>query len=231
MKKELLLFISSNYWRINKDLLQDKYDLFDEIKILTENDLDDYIKPIVDNNIEKYGIRGYGYWIWKPYIILQELNKLEEGDILVHLDVHCDLRVVKNMFNDILDKLNNQYILLGIAGTNEYMYTTTKLRKYIEKQLNYTFTDKELKQWQYESGIQFIKNCKESRTFIKQWFDLMLNGLDYVSDKYNNSNDNHETFKENRHDQSVISLLYKYHKLDFYYELNYGNLHPVKIEY
>ena len=59
----------------------------------------------------------------------------------------------------------------------------------------------------------------------------MLNGLDYVSDKYNNSNDNHETFKENRHDQSVISLLYKYHKLDFYYELNYGNLHPVKIEY
>lgn len=32
------------------------------------------------------GGRGYGYWIWKPYIILQELQDLPEEDILIYSD-------------------------------------------------------------------------------------------------------------------------------------------------
>ena len=233
MKKELLLFCTSNYpiIRINNDLINNKYNLFDEVKLLNENDLDDYIKPIVENNIKKYGYdgqgyptRGYGYWIWKPYIILQELNKLQDGDILVHLDIHCHLNIIKDKFNDIINELNNQSIILGNCGFNDYMYTTTKLRKHIEKQLRYKFTKQELQHVQYESGIQFIKNDKYSRNFIKTWFDLMLSGLDYVSDMYNNDRSNHKTFVENRHDQSVISLLYKYNKLKYIDYLNWDNL-------
>jgi hypothetical protein len=231
MKKELILFCTSNYKNINKDLIDNKYDLFDEVKLLTENDLDDYIKPIVEDNRQKYGHdgngwpdRGYGYWIWKPYIILQELNKLNEGDILVHLDMHCHLNVIKNYFNDIINELNNQSIILGNVGFNDLMYTTTKLRKHVEKKLNHIFTDKQLNDVQYESGIQFIKNTEFSRNFIKTWFDLMLSGLDYVSDIYNNDNENHETFIENRHDQSVISLLYKYYNLKCFKYLNWDNL-------
>jgi len=226
MKKELLLFLTSNYNidRVNNDLIENKYNLFDKVKLLNENDLDNYIKPIVENNIEKYGLRGYGYWIWKPYIILQELNKLNEGDILVHLDMHCHLNVIKNYFNDIINELNNQSIILGNVGFNDLMYTTAKLRKHVEKKLNRIFTDKQLNDVQYESGIQFIKNTKFSRNFIKTWFDLMLSGLDYVSDIYNNDNENDETFIENRHDQSVISLLYKYYNLKCFKYLNWDNL-------
>lgn len=233
MKKELLLFCTSNYpiVRINNDLIKNKYNLFDEVKLLNENDLDDYIKPIVENNIKKYGYdgqgyptRGYGYWIWKPYIILQELNKLQEGDILVHLDIHCHLNIIKDKFDDILNELNSQSIILGNCGFNDYMYTTTKLRKHIEIQLKHKFTRKELLNVQYESGIQFIKNTEFSRNFIKTWFDLMLSGMDYVSDIYNNDKSNHKTFVENRHDQSVISLLYKYNKLKYIDYLNWNNL-------
>lgn len=226
MKKELLLFITPNYnkERINQDLLDNKYNLFDEVKLLTNDDLDDYIKPIVENNINKYGMRGYGYWIWKPYIILQELNKLEEGDILVHLDIHCNLYKVKNIFDNIINELNDKSIILGVAGFNDYIYTTTKLRKYIENKLNYKFTDDELNKFQFESGIQFIKNTQFSRNFIKQWFDLMLNGLDYVSDMYNTDISNHKTFIENRHDQSVISLLAKYYKFNIP-NISWADLH------
>lgn len=226
MMKKLLLFLTSNYSidRINNDLIKNKYNLFDEVKLMNENDLDNYIKPIVESNIEKYGLRGYGYWIWKPYIILQELNKLQEDDILVHLDIHCHLNIIKDKFNDIINELNDQSIILGNCGFNDYIYTTTKLRKYIERYLNYKFTKDELNKCQYESGIQFIRNTKFSRNFIKTWFDLMLNGLDYVSDMYNNDKSNHKTFVENRHDQSVISLLYKYNKLKYIDYLGWGNL-------
>ena len=30
--------------------------------------------------------KGLGYWLWKPYIILQELLKLDNGDVLVYSD-------------------------------------------------------------------------------------------------------------------------------------------------
>ena len=48
--KELLLFLTSNYpiERVNKDIIENKYNLFDEVKLLNENDLDVYIKPIVE---------------------------------------------------------------------------------------------------------------------------------------------------------------------------------------
>ena len=52
----------------------------------------------------------------------------------------------------------------------------------------------------------------------------MLDGMDYVSDMYNNDNENHETFIENRHDQSVISLLYKYYNYKYIDYLNWDNL-------
>jgi hypothetical protein len=231
MKKELLLFCTSNYFNINNELVNNKYNLFNEVKMLNENDLDDYIKSIVESNIEKYGHdgngwpnRGYGYWIWKPYIILQELNNLNDGDILVHLDMHCHLDIIKDKFNDIINELQHQSIILGNVGFNDLIYTTTKLRKHVENKLNYKFSKNELLQCQYESGIQFIKNDEFSRKFIKTWFDLMLTGLDYVSDMYNNDKDNHKTFIENRHDQSVISLLYKYYKLKHIDYLNWDNL-------
>ena len=30
--------------------------------------------------------RGAGYWLWKPYYILETLKKLEENDILIYAD-------------------------------------------------------------------------------------------------------------------------------------------------
>jgi hypothetical protein len=28
--------------------------------------------------------RGFGYWLWKPYIIIDTLSKLNDGDILIY---------------------------------------------------------------------------------------------------------------------------------------------------
>ena len=214
MKKELLLFLTSNYplERVNKKLLDNNYNLFDEIKLLNEYDLDEYISNIIKSLIEKHGNKGYGFWIWKSYILMNELNKLNENDILVHLDMHCIDNNLKDKFDDIINILQNQSIIIGIAGFNDLIYTSTKLRKHIENYLNYKFSHKQLNSIQYEGGIIFIRNCQESRKFVKQWFDIMISNLDCITDIYNNDKLNHKTFIENRHDQSVVSLLYKFYK-------------------
>jgi len=30
--------------------------------------------------------RGFGYWIWKPYIIKQWMDKMEDGDVLFYIE-------------------------------------------------------------------------------------------------------------------------------------------------
>jgi len=214
MKKELLLFCSSNYINVNNDLLINKYKLFDKVNLLNENDLDDYIKCIINNIIDKYGVRGYGYWIWKPYIILQKLNELNEGDILVHLDCHCKLDKIKDNFNEIINQLNKDKLIIAINGTNDLSYTTTKLKEAVENELNYKFSAEELHSFQYEAGILFIKKCKFTINFFKQYFNIILNHIDVITDIYNNDISNHKDFVENRHDQSVCSLLSKYYKIN-----------------
>ena len=38
--------------------------------------------------VKKYK-RGNGYWIWKPYVIMKELNKTRNGDLIVYADAGC----------------------------------------------------------------------------------------------------------------------------------------------
>ena len=214
MKKELLLFCSSNYTNVNNDLLINKYKLFDKVNLLNENDLDDYIKGIINNIIDKYGIRGYGYWIWKPYIILQELNKLNNGDILVHLDCHCKLDKIKNNFESIVNQLNKDKLIIAINGTNDLSHTTTKLKEAVEDEMNYKVSLEELGSFQYEAGILFIKKCDFTINFFTKYLDIMMNHIDVITDIYNNDESNYKDFIENRHDQSVCSLLAKYYKVN-----------------
>ena len=215
--KELLLFLTSNYpiERVNKELLENKYNLFDNVKLLNENDLDSNITKIINFIKFNYGEKGYGYWIWKPYIILQELNKLNEGDILVHLDCHCKLDKLKDKFQNIVDYLNisDNPLIVANLGFNDYQYTTTKLKNAVEKYLNYIFSEDELLDAQHEAGILFMKKCDFVVNYFQQYFNIMNENIDVITDIYNNDKSNHLSFVDNRHDQSVCSLLAKYYKI------------------
>ena len=225
----LLIFKTTNYDhnRINNKLFDKSYkDIIDNIICLSENDLDNYITNIINNIIKKYGRRGYGYWIWKPYIILQELNKLKDNDILIFCDTHVDFDTIE--LNNSIEHLYNsdKPLIIASGGWDDYMFTTTKLKNVIEKYLNYNFSKEELESFQYEAGIIFMKKCDFVINFYKQYFDIMINNIDAITDVYNNDKVNHSTFIENRHDQSVCSLLAKYYKINTL-NLSWSDFHNI----
>ena len=54
------------------------------------------LTPTLDNDfIEKYkdfmnaNIKGCGYYIWKPYILLKSIQECEEGEALFYCDAGC----------------------------------------------------------------------------------------------------------------------------------------------
>ena len=45
---------------------------------MTDTDFYEKHKNFINNNK-----RGYGYWIWKSYIVYKNLQKMNNGDILI----------------------------------------------------------------------------------------------------------------------------------------------------
>ncbi len=226
MNTNLLIFSSSNYNRNNKKLFDGTYNkYFDNIIIYNENDLDIYISNIIKKIIYNYGSCGYGFWIWKPYLILKELSKMKNNDILFYIDSHFfinDESIIERIIKD-LNKSKKPIFSGNNCTSDDYYWTTTKLVNKVEKYFNYKFSEEELKKEHNDAGLLFIRKTKFVVTFFEQMLDFMLNNIEYISNEHNDDTDNNIGFKENRHDQSLFNLMIKYYKINTPEYIKYGN--------
>ena len=175
---------------------------FDERVFLTEKDL----KPELRKKIHWFKHRrGYGYWRWKGFIIYNQLQRMEDGDILVYSDAG-------NVFNykgiprflEYIKMLDNSIsgILAFQERYKEKEYTKADLFEF----LNVNSGDSAMESNQLLSGCIFLKKNNITLTLTKQWYDINLYHYDLVTDKRSKI-PNYDGFIENRHDQSVFSLL------------------------
>jgi hypothetical protein len=146
--------------------------------------------------------RGFGYWIWKPAIILDALQYVKESDFLIYLDAGFELNSTDGANQRFLDYLK-------LSSTYEGINFKLKL-------LEQNWTHPEIFQklygvstsFQTQAGIIIIRKTSNSETILKNWFDLMIvenykNVLGHTSllDRRR-----YPYFQEHRHDQSIWSL-------------------------
>lgn len=207
-------------------------DYFDEIKGFTEQDI---MKDTDFWNKHKDFIqsnkRGYGYWVWKPYLISKELENMQENDILLYLDAGCQLnKYAKTRFFEYIDALNNDINNYGIVSFKtphrEVEWTKKEVFDYFSFWENKNIKDTE-NQHQCMSGVILMRKTDHSCSLMRLWKNL--------NEKYSLVNDiisNEECngFMENRHDQSIYSMLvYKFGSVKFNDETSYfadNNINP-----
>ena len=185
--------------------------IFDSVKYFTPLDIDDSFKE----KIGKYWNerRGGGLWLWKPYIIYKTLEKLNDGDFLVYCDSgsHLDKKG-RLLFLKYLSYLNEKCCVQFTDRFLEKDWTVNEIYEYfkIEK-------DNSL---QNSAGCQIIKKCSESMKLFGEWYRIAFERPDLFSQDYviSNRRDNSK-FQDNRHDQSIISILSKLpeHKDSIYF--------------
>jgi hypothetical protein len=150
--------------------------------------------------------RGGGYWIWKPIIIKNQLELMNNDDILVYVDAGCHInKYGLNRFNEYLSYLTNDKPMIRFQmEAPEYKYTTTSILKYfnVENDENITKTG------QFIGGIQIIKKSNISMKIVNEWYSVAIENPLLFSDFYNNI-DRHPEFQDNRHDQSIFSIITK----------------------
>ncbi len=148
--------------------------------------------------------RGYGYWLWKPYLISKILDCLNENDILVYLDSGCTINPngIKR-FNEYVDMLQNgteSVVAFQMHHLMEKNWTKKKLLEFVD-------ADDEMRNsGQCIGGINMWKKNERSTLISTQWYAIASH-YEFI----NNSRDPDEdaAFIEHRHDQSVFSLLVK----------------------
>lgn len=211
MKRKLFSFadsrLSAALERVRAQALA--LNFFDEISVLTEDALDpDFKKRWAHVMIP--GTRGFGYWVWKPVIILQELMKMDEGDHLYYIDAGCHLnpRGIKRLkeYDEMCTKSVCGIVATVIAYT-EKSYTKADLFDYMGVIDNEDITNTH----QVQSGVIFIRKCRQSIELLQQWGAVWEHDLHLIDDSPSKL-PNDASFVEHRHDQSVFSILCKLNK-------------------
>ena len=187
--------------------------LFDTFKCFKEQDIDNDFK-------EKYKeiwnmTKGAGYWIWKPYIISKMLEKLNDNDILVYIDAGCHINITpesKQRFNEYIVMCNNsQSGLLRFQLTHkEKNFTNRKTIEYFKNKFNINdeIMNTYLESFQLVGGIQLIRKNDYTINFFNKVLEILNDDMNLFTDKYTNTHNN--TNEKHRHDQSIMSLLYKH---------------------
>jgi hypothetical protein len=177
--------------------------IFDDIKSFKDSDLKSDPEfwerhgEFVENNH-----RGYGYWLWKSYLIKKTMSQMNNGDIILYLDSGCELDIrKKSNFDKFFEIVKKDYIV-GTKIFNECEWNKMDLLLLLD-----VLDDKYLNTPQHQAGAILLYICDKTRAFVNEWYELACN--------YHNIDDspsvqpNFDCFSEHRHDQSIFSLLSK----------------------
>mgnify|MGYP001183299738 FL=1 len=152
--------------------------------------------------------RGGGYWIWKFDIILNKLQEINNGDFLIYADSGCSINLNgKKRFYEYIEMIkNNKYKIISFElNYPENMWTTNE----IFNSFNISENNILRKSKHLMSTIMIMQKCDAVINIFKDCLDkIRINPL-LITDHYNINQRIY--FKDNRHDQSILSVCRKKH--------------------
>ena len=213
-KVHLLSFFSLNLYPTSLRFLKqaNEFNIFDNIFLYNEYTLpkDEQFDNILKSKLNP-NIRGFGYWCWKPFIVLKTLENIEHNDILVYADIGCHLsKKGINRFYEYLDIVIENKSMCSVLCVSEIekIFTKSDLFNYFNKLNNKNITDT----YQRPATFFILEKTDRNIEFVKKWLQVFYDDFSLVDDSPSKI-PNFEGFIENRHDQSVFSILSKIYEL------------------
>ena len=210
---------SWEYRRSTKRLIREveKFQLFESKFIENDKTLFANYPDFVTKHQKILNFRnpGFGFWIWKPFFILEYLRKIEPGDGLLYLDSGCSMNFCANSkkrLTQYLDLALNFGSLLFKAD-NENTQNKLSEKKWSKKILtdHLSLTEAQLESSQTLGGIIFFIANEKNIKFVSEWLSLCEhNEYEFLLP------DRLKIFKtkvDHRNDQSILSCIYKQYNL------------------
>jgi len=153
--------------------------------------------------------RGYGYWVWKPYVILLNLDEMNDGDFLMFSDSGNTINFEGyKRIKEYYSLLEKHSIIAFRIQYDEKMYnkmdTVTGVVKTLGNEQNVTAL---LEGKQVTAACLLVKKTPMTVKLMQLWYSLCSEY--HLVDDSPSVQPNLPVFKEHRHDQSILSLIVK----------------------
>ena len=186
---------------------------FDYCLSFGPQDIEDSFKREFKNILEAK--RGGGYWLWKYFFINKLINEINENDLVIYCDAGASFNYhAKKRLFEYIDLINSsEYGNFRIECEPKFIereWTSTQIFDYFKVKQSSDMA----KSVQLEGGHMIFKKTNHTRDYLNEFRKVMDYDQDLITDKYNNTNQ-YEYFVENRHDQSIFSMLSKKYGCEF----------------
>jgi hypothetical protein len=192
----LLTFASGLYLPQRDRLVRSAQPWFDKVLALAPKDIG------ADENIRfaKHR-RGYGFWAWKPHLILRELLKLSSGDVLMYCDSACIFIDDPTPLFELCLKLDGILLFHQKREGHCNRTWTTGICFSTMGCAHPAYYDGP----QVNAAISVWAPTNKALHLVREWEQWCRNELAVGDDV--GMGGNLPGFKDHRHDQSVLSLL------------------------
>ena len=209
VKYHFITFATKKYLNDAKEICKSALNKggFDTVKIYQYEDIDSIFLNKNRHIIEQP--RGAGYWLWKPYIIQKHLLTIDENDILCYCDSLYlflkNIRIVSDLW------LSSRNIAAAHNKPNQTSFIEKKYTKFdalalmnVPRNLHKEYLNSN----QVWAGFFLTKKCLNSIRFVGEWLTYSQDNR-IITDVKSIFGPEGKYFIDNRHDQTVLSILMK----------------------
>ncbi|MCY4005335.1 MAG: hypothetical protein OXE84_00680 [Rhodobacteraceae bacterium] len=204
---------------------------FDFVSVYSELDLpSDYIKRQQGRMTTR--VRGFGFWCWKPFVLMETIRRHPEVDIVFYSDAGTHIRREGRarmlQYVGLLDDSKHDILSFCASLSNcilpkEWSPLTGRFNVYKPYEyMEFAWTKGDMfhhfgiddkghthaQTPQLAGGLFALKNTPAIREMLQQWIEL-TEECPHLFDDEPSVTKNFSGFIEHRHDQSYFSLLAK----------------------
>ena len=183
--------------------------LFSHHSFFTERDLKKFTPELFSehHSILKSYVHGFGYYLWKPFLISRYLEIMPENHCLLYLDAG---------FTIAKSKSSSEALRFIQDHTMRHEITVFTSSEFIEKEWSSAdlmdkigLSESQKSSFQHLGGAVFIRNNARTRSLIHDWKHIASTESYRYLFRHEFVLANYANFDRQAHDQAILSCLVK----------------------
>jgi hypothetical protein len=199
----------------------DTYDIYTPRRLKENDETKDLVSEYKTQNPYNPGVHNIGYLKWKPYIILQKIKEVNDGEIIYYRDSNIikypvmtnGIHETKNLINLVLKDVD-----IFVPTEN---YPELKMKYNVKKEIFNEigeYNDDYLEEFMFNSSILICRKTPKVVEILEKWLHYCKNDRLLT---YDITIRQHKEYKWNVQEQSILNVILKSENITGKYSLNY----------
>jgi hypothetical protein len=160
------------------------------------------LRRAIDENPEIFkNPRGFGLWLWKPYIILDAMERVPSGDLLFYTDIAVRMVSAPERMIELAACSDITTFRIGV-GLKQKLYTKIDTFHLLDAAEPRFYNDE-----MANGAFISFRSCPNAKEFLHTWLSAARDSRALADGPSAFGRKETPEFITHRHDQSILSIL------------------------